>query len=87
MPLPPDTPPPIGPRGLAIRCAIQGRDAFDSGAALNACPYGPARPYSRRAWVAGFVAGARSAGVRLADAGVDELDDAAPWPGDEAADA
>lgn len=86
MPLPPDTPPAIGPRGLALRCAIQGGDAYAAGALLNACPYGPARPFSRRAWVAGYVSAARRAGARLPDAGLDDLDDAAPWPGDDTPD-
>lgn len=82
MPLPIDTPPPIGPVGLALRVAVQGRDAYTAGQLLNACPYGPARPYSRRAWVAGFVGAARDAGVRLPDVVAEETDDAAPWPGD-----
>lgn len=80
MPLPPGTPPPVGPRGLALRCAIQGRDAYARGAPLNACPYGPGRPFSRRAWVVGYNAGARAAGARLP--GDTECDEDAPWPGD-----
>lgn len=80
MPLAPDAPPPIGPRSLAIAVAMQGRDAGEAGLELNACPYGPARPYSRRAWVAGWVEGCRRAGRRLPDGEL--VDDVAPWPGD-----
>lgn len=82
MPLPPNTPPPIGPRGLAARCAIQGQDAGTIGAPVNACPYGPDRPFSRRAWLAGYVAGVRRLGVPLPEDRVDDVDEAAPWPGD-----
>lgn len=83
MPLPPDTPPPIGPRGLAIRVAVQGRDAYQGGAPVTACPYGPTRPYSKRAWVAGYVDAALAAGVRLPADVADEADPDAPWPGDD----
>lgn len=77
------TPPPVGPRGLAVRCAIQGRDAYRAGVVLLACPYGASRPFSRRAWVAGYVAAARAAGAPLpADPEVDDVDEDAPWPGD-----
>lgn len=69
------TPPPVGPRGLALRCAIQGRDAYAAGVPLIGCPYGPSRPFSRRAWVTGW-AGAQP------PADVVEVDEAAPWPGD-----
>lgn len=77
-------PPPVGPRGLAVRCALQGRDAYAAGVVLIACPYGPARPFSRRAWVAGYVAAARAARAPLpSDAELEDLvDDDAPWPGD-----
>lgn len=77
-------PPPVGPRGLAVRCAIQGRDAYAAGLVLLACPYGAARPFSRRAWVAGYAAAARSAGAPLPP--LEELEEIdatpAPWPGD-----
>lgn len=82
MALSPDTPPPVGFRGLAIRCAIQGEDAYAAGAPVNACPYGDARPFSRRAWVAGWVAGARRAGVTLPGDVEGLVDDGAPWPAD-----
>lgn len=82
MLLPHDAPPPVGPRGLALRCAAQGADAHAAGAPANACPYGPTRPYSRRAWVTGYVAAARAAGESLPGDTVDEVDDDAPWPGD-----
>lgn len=80
MPLPTGTPPPIGPRGLAIRCALQGQDARHAGAPLNGCPYGPDRPYSRRAWLAGYIAVARDLGDRLPEDTVDATDDTAPTP-------
>jgi len=77
-------PPPVGPRGLAIRVAEQGRTAYASGANLLACPYGPARPFSRRAWLAGYAAAARAAGAPLP--GTEELEELidpdAPWPAD-----
>lgn len=75
-------PPPVGPRGLAIRVAQQGADAQRAGANLLACPYGPARPFSRRAWLAGYAAAARAAGAPLpGDAELEDLDDDAPFPG------
>jgi ribosome modulation factor len=77
-------PPPVGPRGLAVRCAIQGRDAFTAGKPVLACPYGAARPFSRRAWVAGWAGAARAAGAPMPT--LEELEDVdetpAPWPGD-----
>ena len=78
MPLPVDTPPPVGPRGLALRVSVQGADAQGAGKSVLACPY------SRRAWVAGYVTAARRAGVPLPGSLEldEELDDAAPWPGD-----
>lgn len=82
MPLPDGTPPPIGPRGVAMRCAVQGRDAYIDGAPVNACPYGETRPFSRRAWLAGYTAAAREAGARLPGDVAAEVDEAAPWPGD-----
>lgn len=84
MPLPVDTPPPVGPRGLALRVSVQGADAQGAGKSVLACPYGPDRPYSRRAWVAGYVTAARRAGVPLPGSLEldEELDDDAPWPGD-----
>lgn len=77
-------PPPVGPRGLAIRVAAQGHAAYYSGLTLLACPYGPARPFSRRAWLAGYTAAARTAGAPLP--GDEELEDLvdpdAPFPVD-----
>jgi len=77
-------PPPVGPRGLAIRVAAQGSAAYRAGVSLLACPYGPARPFSRRAWVAGYAHAARAAGAPLPS--LEELEDLdetpAPWPGD-----
>lgn len=80
MPLPPDTPPPIGPRGLALRCAIQGHDAYLAGASVSACPYRDGRPFSRRAWLAGYNTAARMAGARLPSDAVP--DESTPWPAD-----
>lgn len=84
MPIPDDTPPPVGPRGLALRCSVQGADAYTAGLPVLACPYGSPRPFSRRAWVAGYVAAARRAGVTLpGDVELEaDLDEDAPWPGD-----
>lgn len=79
MPIPDGTPPPVGPRGLAIRAAIQGLDAYAAGRPVNACPYGEARPFTRRAWLAGYAQGARDAGVTMP---AEEVDEAAPWPAD-----
>lgn len=81
-------PPPVGPRGLALRCGMQGADAYAAGLALLACPYGPARPFSRRAWVAGYGIAARAAGRVLPgdEELVDALDEGAPWPGDDTPD-
>lgn len=80
MPLPPDSPPPVGPLGLAIRCAEQGADAQAAGVPLNACPYGPDRTFSRRAWVGGYVRAGQAAGV--IPTGVPDVDESEPWPGD-----
>lgn len=73
------TPPPVGPRGLAIRVATQGADAYRAGLTLLACPYGPARPYSRRAWVAGYSSAELAAGGRDLEL-VDDVADDAPAP-------
>ena len=69
-----------GPRGLALRCALEGRSAGQSGASWRVCPYdGRARPYSQRSWLLGYVAGRRAAGLELPKVDVDHD---APWPGD-----
>lgn len=77
-------PPPVGPRGLAVRCAIQGRAAYAAGIPTLACPYGATRPFSRRAWVAGWAAAAYAAGVPVPTVeDLEQLDASpAPWPGD-----
>lgn len=75
-------PPPVGPRGLVMRVAVQGRIAYEVGLPVFACPYGPTRPLSRRAWVAGYTAAQRAAGARTAADVADEVDEDAPWPGD-----
>ena len=80
MPIPDDTPPPVGPRGLALRCAIQGADAYAAGVPVLACPYGPARPYSRRAWLSGHAGAQHAAGDRTPADVADELDEDAPTP-------
>lgn len=82
MPLPENTPPPVGPRGLAMRAAIQGADAYAAGQPTNADPYGAPRPFSRRAWLVGYLDAAAADGVVLpGDEDLeDALDDDAPTP-------
>lgn len=82
MPLSPDAPPPIGPRSLALAAAFQGSAAYTAGAPVNACPYGATRPFTVRAWLAGYNAAARKAGATLPGDVADDVDDEAPWPGD-----
>lgn len=80
---PPEVPPPVGPRGLALRCASQGAEAYANGVPVLACPYGPARPFSRRAWLVGYVGAMHRAGARTpAEVAEEVSDDVAPWPGD-----
>jgi alkylated DNA nucleotide flippase Atl1 len=64
-----------------MRCAIQGAEAFAAGAVIAACPYGPTRPFSQRAWIVGWVQAARRAGRVLP--GFVDYDPDAPWPGDD----
>ena len=54
-----------GHRGLALRCGLEGRDAGAGGLSYRACPYDAGRPYSRRAWLLGYVAGRRGAGLLM----------------------
>ena len=75
-------PPPVGPRGLALRAGMQGADAYAAGLPLLACPYGPTRPFSRRSWVTGYAVAARAAGGVLPGDEVLDVEEAAPWPGD-----
>jgi hypothetical protein len=70
-----------GPRGLALRCALEGREVGAAGGSWRACPYGPDRDYSRRAWLRGYVAGRCAAGWPMPAL---EVDEDAPWPGDVA---
>jgi ribosome modulation factor len=77
-----NAPPPVGPRGMAVRCAAQGGQDFAAGRPLNACPYGPSRPLSRRAWLVGYVNAARAAGAPLPEDAELEADVDGPWPGD-----
>lgn len=77
--------PPVGFRGLAIRAALQGSQAYAAGAPLNACPYGDPRPFTRRAWVAGYVQAARDAGARLPGDVEAYVDESAPWPNETTA--
>lgn len=72
-------PPPIGPRGLAARVAVQGFEAQAAGQPVTACPYGATRPYSRRAWVMGWVRAAEAAGLTVLGHG--DPDENTPWPG------
>lgn len=74
---------PIGPRGLAVRCAAQGLDAARAGAPVTACPYPRTRPLARRAWVLGFTAELRDRGTVMPSDLVDVVDEDAPFP-DEA---
>lgn len=75
-------PPPVGPRGLALRAGLQGAAAFDAGLAVLACPYGPARPFARRSWLEGYALAQLASGGRTSADVADEVDEAAPWPGD-----
>ena len=75
-------PPPVGPRGLALRAGLQGAEAHAAGLPVLACPYGPARPFARRSWVEGYALAQAAAGDRTAGDVVEEVDEAAPWPGD-----
>lgn len=54
-----------GFRGLAVRCALEGRDAGAGGLSYRVCPYDGGRPYSLRWWLRGYVAGRRLAGLPL----------------------
>lgn len=72
--------PAIGPRSLAIACAQQGAEAYRRGLRVLACPYGPARPYSRRSWLVGYNGEAKRAGARMPADVADETDDDAPTP-------
>ena len=73
-----------GPRGLALRCAVDGRDAGRSGEPVTVCPYLPdSRPLAAKWWVRGYIAGLRDAGLPTAADRIDEWDEDAPWPGDE----
>lgn len=75
-------PPPVGPRGLALRAGLQGAAAFDRGLSVLACPYGPTRPYARRSWLEGYALAQLAGGGRTPADAADEVDEAAPWPGD-----
>jgi hypothetical protein len=73
-----------GPRGLALRCVLDGREAGRAGEPSTVCPYLPiSRPWAVRWWVRGYVAGRVEAGLPTAADRVDEWDEDAPWPGDE----
>ena len=54
-----------GPRGLALRCALEGRDAGAGGLSHRVCPYSAGRPYSLRWWLRGYVAGRQLSGLPL----------------------
>jgi ribosome modulation factor len=75
----PSLPPPVGPRGLALRAMVEGRAAGQSGADVRTCPYTSARPFTRRAWLTGYAHGRREAGLELP---ATDVDHDAPWPGD-----
>lgn len=75
-------PPPVGPRGLALRVGLQGATAYGRGLPVLACPYGPARPFSRRSWVEGYALAQHAAGGRTPADTAEDVDEDAPWPGD-----
>ncbi|WP_395695040.1 Rmf/CrpP fold protein [Nocardioides sp.] len=71
-----------GPRGLALRCVVDGREAGRAGDPVTVCPYRPSsRPWAARWWVRGYVAGRIEVGLPTAADRVDEWDEDAPWPG------
>ena len=72
-------PPPVGPRGLALRCALEGKAAGLEHHPHTACPYRVGRPFSQRAWLLGYVAGRQAAGTSPEL----DVDEDVPWPGDE----
>lgn len=59
----PDLPPPRGPRGLAYRAVLEGLAAAGAELPASACPYSIGRPFTRRAWLAGYVRGRRNLGL------------------------
>lgn len=71
--------PPLGPRGLALRAGTEGRAAGLNGDLPGACPYPAARPFTRRAWFLGYVAGRREARTLPTAAELD-ADPGAPAP-------
>lgn len=72
-----------GPRGLALRCEVDGKAAGRDGEPVTVCPYRPSsRPRATRWWVHGYVAGRIEAGLPTAADRVDDWDEDAPWPGD-----
>lgn len=74
-----------GPRGLALRCSLDGAEAGREGASVLVCPYLPSeRPFSMRSWVVGYLAGRRAAGLPMPSDLADEVDEDGPWPGDDA---
>jgi hypothetical protein len=55
-----------GPRGLAVRCSLDGAEAGGRGEPVTVCPYLPSeRPFSMRSWVVGYLAGRQAAGLPL----------------------
>ncbi len=71
---------PVGPRGLAVRCTLQGLAAAAAGEPVTGCPYRGDRPFSRRAWVRGYLAHHRAAGARMPVDVADDVDEDAPTP-------
>lgn len=73
-----------GPRGMALRCEVDGMAAGRAGEPVDVCPYRPSsRPRETRWWVHGYVAGRLEAGLPTAGDRVDDWNEDAPWPGDE----
>lgn len=53
----PALPPPVGPRGLALRAIGEGLAAGATDQPVTACPYSRGRGFTRRAWLTGYVRG------------------------------
>lgn len=68
----PALPPPIGPRGLALRAIAEGVAAGAADQPVSACPYDRSRGFTRRAWLAGYVRARTNAGLPVPTAAADE---------------
>lgn len=68
----PALPPPRGPRGLAYRALLEGLAAAGAELPPSACPYSRGRPFTRRAWLAGYVRGRQNLGLDVPTGDDDE---------------